>query len=68
MATDGSRTRSHGGVGLGLAFARSVSEAMGGDLRVMSPPELEVAGRRLLGTAFVLSADPRLSPDPDPAK
>ena len=37
---------------------------MGGGLRVMSPPELEVAGRKLLGTAFVLSADPRLSPEP----
>jgi signal transduction histidine kinase len=56
---DGSRTRSHGGVGLGLAFARHVAEAMNGGLRVMSPPDIEVAGRNLLGTAFVLSVDPR---------
>jgi signal transduction histidine kinase len=56
---DGSRTRSHGGVGLGLAFARHVAEAMNGGLRVMSPPDIEVAGRKLLGTAFVLSVDPR---------
>jgi signal transduction histidine kinase len=56
---DGSRTRSHGGVGLGLAFARHVAEAMNGGLRVMSPPDIEVAGRQLLGTAFVLSVDPR---------
>jgi signal transduction histidine kinase len=55
---DGSRTRKHGGVGLGLAFSRHVAEAMGGDIRVMSPPELEVAGRRLKGTAFILSVDP----------
>jgi signal transduction histidine kinase len=56
---DGSRTRSHGGVGLGLAFARHVAEAMNGSLRVLSPPELEIAGRRLSGTAIVLSVHPQ---------
>ncbi|MFI5306241.1 MAG: ATP-binding protein [Polyangiales bacterium] len=52
---DGTRTRSHGGVGLGLAFSRHVAEAMGGGIEVMSPPGSEVAGRKLRGTAFVLS-------------
>src|SRR5262249_32818519 len=51
---DGSRTRKHGGVGLGLAFSHHVAEAMGGGIRVMSPPDVEVAGRKLSGTAFVL--------------
>jgi signal transduction histidine kinase len=55
---DGSRTRSHGGVGLGLAFARHVAEAMNGSLRVMSPPDVEVAGRRLTGTGIVLGVHP----------
>ena len=64
---DGSRTRSHGGVGLGLAFSRHVAEAMGGSLSVMSPPDMEVAGRRLTGTAFVLSVDrSRQSKEPAP--
>jgi signal transduction histidine kinase len=35
---DGSITRQHGGVGLGLAFARRVAEAMGGEIVVRSPP------------------------------
>jgi len=55
---DGTRTRSHGGVGLGLAFTRHVAEAMGGGIEVTSPPGSEVAGRKLTGTAFVLSVDP----------
>jgi signal transduction histidine kinase len=52
---DGSVTRSHGGVGLGLAFAQRVCEAMGGSVVVTSPPGVEVAGTRLSGTLVRLS-------------
>ena len=65
---DGSRTRSHGGVGLGLAFSRSVAEALGGGIRVMSPPGIEIAGRKLSGTAFVLSVGPGRQSKNPPAK
>jgi signal transduction histidine kinase len=51
---DGSVTREHGGVGLGLAFARRVAEAMGGDVELFSPPRHEVAGCDLTGTEVVL--------------
>lgn len=51
---DGSVTRSHGGVGLGLAFAQRVAEAMGGEVRVHSPPLHEIAGCALAGTEVVL--------------
>ena len=47
---DGSVTRQHGGVGLGLAFARRVTMAMGGGLDVECPPQESVAGRKLGGT------------------
>lgn len=51
---DGSVTRQHGGVGLGLAFARRVAEAMGGDVIVRSPPSPSLAARGLTGTEVVL--------------
>jgi signal transduction histidine kinase len=55
---DGSRTRLHGGVGLGLAYARHVAEALGGGIKVQSPPEGLVAGRTLPGTAILLTVKP----------
>ncbi|UJR80465.1 sensor histidine kinase [Sandaracinus amylolyticus] len=51
---DGSVTRQHGGVGLGLAFARRVAEAMGGDVTVNSPPSPALTARGLTGTEVVL--------------
>jgi signal transduction histidine kinase len=51
---DGSVTRDHGGVGLGLAFARRVTEALGGGIEISSPPAGEVAERQLAGTLVEL--------------
>jgi signal transduction histidine kinase len=54
---DGSVTREQGGVGLGLAFARRVTEALGGGIEISSPPAGEVAGRQLSGTLVELRVD-----------
>ena len=68
VQVDGSATRAHGGVGLGLAFARRVAEAMGGSVQVESPSPLPVAGLALTGTLVRMriarSAPPRPPHDP----
>ena len=55
---DGSVTRSHGGVGLGLAFARRVCESMGGGIDIQSPPTERIAGLTLTGTCVTLRVPP----------
>ena len=49
---DGSPTRAHGGVGVGLAIARSVARGLGGDVKVAAGTTVE--GAYLTGAAFSL--------------
>jgi signal transduction histidine kinase len=56
---DGSPTRSHGGTGIGLAIVRGVARGHGGDARVVSPADEEIAGVLLRGSAFYLVVAPR---------
>ncbi|MEM9191809.1 MAG: hybrid sensor histidine kinase/response regulator [Myxococcota bacterium] len=59
---DGSVTRTHGGVGLGLAFARRICEALGGGVQVSSPPRERVAQKHLPGTLVCLRVAVRAKP------
>ncbi len=52
---DGSVTREHGGVGVGLAIARRTSRGLGGDVRAVSPSPEKIEGVDLRGAAFTLS-------------
>ncbi|NUO50080.1 MAG: response regulator [Polyangiaceae bacterium] len=52
---DGSVTREHGGVGVGLAIARRTSRGLGGDVRAVSPSPERIEGIELRGAAFFLS-------------
>src|SRR5262249_34497773 len=56
---DGSPTRLHGGVGVGLAIARKIARGLGGDVRFESPSSVGMEGVALGGTAFFLTVAPR---------
>ena len=56
---DGSVTREHGGVGVGLAIARRTARGLGGEVRVVSPCTETIEGVALGGAAFYLSVAPR---------
>ena len=57
LQLDGSPTRAHGGVGVGLAIARRVARGLGGDIRITSGATVE--GAYLTGAAFSLSVAQR---------
>jgi len=60
---DGSVTREHGGVGVGLAIARRTARGLGGDVRVVSPSTDVIEGVRLGGAAFYLTVALRAPQD-----
>ncbi|MGH7270564.1 MAG: hybrid sensor histidine kinase/response regulator [Polyangiaceae bacterium] len=54
---DGSPTRAHGGVGVGLAIARRVARGLGGDIRLTGGATVE--GHYLTGAAFWITVAKR---------
>jgi len=61
---DGSPTRLHGGVGVGLAIVRRTARGLGGDVRMSSPCNETIDGVRLTGAAFCLSVAQRAPTEP----
>jgi signal transduction histidine kinase len=59
---DGSVTREHGGVGVGLAIARRTAQGLGGDLRVESPARETWGETTFDGAAFYLTVSRKPPP------
>ena len=55
---DGSPTRAHGGVGVGLAIARRVARGLGGDVKLL-PDGATIEGMFLGGAAFSITVAKR---------
>jgi signal transduction histidine kinase len=62
---DGSVTREHGGVGVGLAIVRRTARGLGGDARVVSPSQEVIEGVHLGGSAFYITVAKRALSDMD---
>ena len=58
---DGSPTRAHGGVGVGLAIARRVARGLGGDVQLQQGGAV-IGGHELRGAAVTLSVAFRAAP------
>jgi signal transduction histidine kinase len=58
---DGSPTREHGGVGVGLAIARRVARGLGGDVQLQRGGAV-IGGHELRGAAVTLSVAVRAAP------
>lgn len=52
---DGSVTREHGGVGVGLAIARRTARGHGGDVRLSTGENASIEGVQLGGASFVMT-------------
>lgn len=64
---DGSPTRAHGGVGVGLAIARRVARGLGGDIQLQAGGAV-IANHELRGAALTLSVAFRAEPNPSGAR